>query len=88
MDMHQAPTAISLLINLSFPPLSSHGRSVAPELGDKNPVELRPRRVLVDVNGNIAAAEFALREDIAHQFLIYVPLNLFPAMFVSSGMDK
>src|SRR5437867_10574227 len=70
MNMNQTPSAVLLLIELSFPAVSCERRTIFSELGSEIPIKLGLGRVAVQVHGNVMNAWIALREGIAHQMLI------------------
>ena len=56
MNMNQTPSAVLLLIELSFPAVSCERRTIFSELGSEIPIKLGLGRVAVQVNGNVMNA--------------------------------
>src|SRR2546428_3202347 len=56
MNMNQTPSAVLLLIELSFPAVSCERRTIFSELGSEIPIKLGLGSVAVQVNGNVMNA--------------------------------
>ena len=82
VDVDDAPARWKFAIDLSFAAMSCDGIAVFPKPGVEIPVELRPGRISVDVDANVARRELSLRKGLSHQARVDVRLDLVEAVFV------
>src|SRR5713226_4383138 len=88
VNVNQSPSTLRFPIELCFPPASRKGRAIFSELGGEIPIKLGPRRVPVNMNGNVMNAQFALRESIAHQVRVDILLDLLETVLVAQRVDE
>src|SRR6266699_1035220 len=75
VNVNQPPATMLFPVELRFPAVCRKWRAIFSELGGEIPIELRPCRVPVFMNGNVMNAQFAFREGVAHQMHVDILLR-------------
>src|SRR5713101_7873949 len=88
MHVNQAPSTLFFLIELSFPAVGCEGRAISSELGGEIPIKLGPRRIPVNMNGNVMNHQFAFGESIAHQVRVHILLDLLEPALMAQRVDE
>src|SRR5260370_1967834 len=88
MHVNQSPATLFFLIELCFPSVCRERRAIFSELGSEIPIKLGPRRVPVNMNGNVMNHQFALGERIAHQVCVDILLDLLETVLMAQRVDE
>ena len=86
--MHDAPLPVFPVIELCLPALRMKRAPILAHLGYEVPLELRPGRVPVHMNGDVLRRELAFRERRAHQVPIDIGLDLLEAVLLAARVNE